>query len=213
MVGSPQLRELATVRMGTYRIENLIDGIFAIVMTLIVLTINPPALTPPITEEKLIQSLIANIPEFVSYFLAFALLAIFWIDHHRKFHMIKYANNTFLWMNVFWLMMIALVPFSASLDGDYPSLISSTLFFHLNLFIIALLSCYIWYYAQKEHLFDEKADPKTIYYISKKGHFILIVFALAVGLCFLSPTWSDLIYLLIPLAKIFILPRMYLNTA
>jgi len=212
MARTEHLRELATVRMGTYRIENLIDGIFAIVMTLIVLTITPPSLTSPITEEKLIRSLIANIPEFISYFLAFALLAIFWIDHHRKFHMIKYTNNTFLWMNVFWLMMIALVPFSASLDGDYPYLVSATLFFHLNLFLIAFLASFIWYYAQKERLFDEKADPNIIQYISKKGHFILIIFALAVALCFLSPTWSDLIYLLIPLTKFFIFPRMYQNT-
>jgi len=122
------------------RLETLADGIFAISMTLLVLSIEVPLLpgnpTPKIITEYVLNTLI---PQLFIYVLSFVLLAVFWVTHHI-FFIIKRTNTTLLWINILWLMSIAIVSFSTSMIGKYGQFVLSQLIFDINMFIIGILS-------------------------------------------------------------------------
>src|SRR5690606_1715973 len=116
----------------------LADGIFAIAMTLLVLSIEVPTL-PSGATALMISEYVFNtlIPQISIYVLSFALLAVFWMNHHI-FFVIKRTNTTLLWINIFWLMSIAIFPFSTSMMGKYGVFQLSQIIFDINMLIIGI---------------------------------------------------------------------------
>jgi len=186
---------------STSRIETLVDGIFAIAMTLLVLNIAVPQLTAPISNATMQSALISLWPNFFAYGLSFILLAIFWRMNHQQFYAIKRTNTALLQITIMWLLFVALVPFSASLSAQYGSLQSAEIFFHVNMFLIGLLPALIWYYVIRKDFIDEAVSQKRINE-GKRTYLILPFLSLvAMGLTFISPSWSPLAYALHPLVS------------
>jgi len=104
--------------LPTKRLETLVDGIFAIAMTLLVLGLAVPHINGPLSNMVVQNSFYSLLPNLFSFVLSFILLALFWNIHHRIFTQIKFINSTLLWINVVWLLFIVLVPFSASAIGE-----------------------------------------------------------------------------------------------
>ena len=181
--------------MTTSRIETLVDGIFAISMTLLVLNLDVPQLVSPTTNLIIIDYLISLIPKFYVYALSFILLAVFWRINHQAFHRIKRSNNIFSWINVMWLMFVALVPFSTSLMGEYGEFQAATLFFHLNMLCIGILSLISWRYAFKNDLTTVKLTEKSYRNSIKMYMMFPIVCLVAIALTFISPSWSSIAYM------------------
>jgi uncharacterized membrane protein len=184
---------------STKRIETLVDGIFAIAMTLLVLSLDVPQLISPVADATLQSVLIGLEPKLFSYALSFVLLAIFWRVNHGQFYHIKRLNNTLLWITVIWLLFVALVPFSTSLTGEYGSLTSANAFFALNMFVIGSLSALTWYYVTENDLVDDKLSLEQIIHLRKINLVLPAVSLLALGLAFVIPSWSSIAYLLIPI--------------
>ncbi len=185
----------------THRIEALTDGIFAIAMTLLVLTLALPEAKTELTQTvELYSLLIGQMHKFFNYALSFLLLAIFWVKHHQQFHFIKRTNRKHLWINIVTLMFIALIPFSTSLIGDYNDDRVAEFFFASNLFIIGMLFLWNWVYATKGHrLVDRSLDPQRIALWKKRGAVIPLVSLLAMVLSLTNPQFTFYAYLLIPI--------------
>ena len=182
------------VWMTTKRIETLVDGIFAIAMTLLVLSLNVPHLPYPTTDTAVLNSLEAMGQQFFIYFISFLLLASFWRVNHAQFYFIKKTDQTLLWINIIWLSLIALLPFSTNLIGSYGYLKVPLIFFDLNLFFIGLLFNLNWYYADKKKLIDENTDPEMIKFQEKYNFALPLIALIAIGLTFISPELSSLVY-------------------
>lgn len=133
----------------TKRIENLADGIFAIAMTLLVLNLSFPLVQGG--AESLRRVLASQATNFLSYGLSFILLAGFWMMHHQEFHYIEHTDRKHLWINVFILMFVVLVPFSTSLIGNYGSNMFAHIFFAANILVIGFLFLINWVYATDKH--------------------------------------------------------------
>lgn len=104
--------------MTKTRLENLADGVFAIVLTLLVLDIKIP--TSATNHQELITSLWGNFDVFVAYLLVFATLTNYWFTHHYLLSYFwnkidRYISN----MNILFLFFLSLLPFSANLMGQY----------------------------------------------------------------------------------------------
>jgi Predicted integral membrane protein len=185
----------------TGRIETLVDGIFAIALTLLVLNLSIPQLTHSISNIAIENYLISLIPKFFTYALSFILLAIFWRINHQQFYWIKRVNTTLIWITVIWLLFVALVPFSTSLIGEYGSVQISEIFFDVNMFLIGVLSALNWYYATKKGFTDEKLSLENIQKIRKLNLILPFVALLAIGATFITPTWSGVTYISISIFK------------
>ena len=186
--------------MDTSRLETLVDGIFAIAMTLLVLGLAVPQINAPLSNMVVQTALYNLLPNFISLVISFILLAIFWKIHHRIFKQIKMMNGTLLWINVIWLLFIVLVPFSASLTGDYGQFPISNVIFNVNMLGIASLLYLNWHYATRSNFIHEKVNDAQITFTKRINLSFVILALLAIFLSFIIPQWSSIVYLVtIPL--------------
>jgi uncharacterized membrane protein len=188
----------------TKRIETLVDGIFAIAMTLLVLNLDIPQLVNPVTDATLQNVLVGLGPKLFTYALSFILLAIFWRVNHGQFYHIKRLNSTLLWITVIWLLFVALVPFSTSLNGQYGNLTTAQVFFGLNMFFIGILIALIWYYATEKNLTADDLNLEDVMYVRRLNLVLPFVSLVAIGLAFIIPSWSSFAYILIPILHRFL---------
>jgi uncharacterized membrane protein len=95
------------------RMEALSDGVFAVAMTLLVVdvsTIGLPKLDHAWWPEFW--------PKAVSFVYSFIVVAVYWVIHHNEMNLIRGTTREFNWLNLFFLLFIVLIPFSAALLGN-----------------------------------------------------------------------------------------------
>ncbi len=185
----------------TGRIETLVDGIFAIALTLLVLNLSIPQLTNSMSNIAVEDYLLGLIPNLFTYALSFVILAIFWRINHQQFYRIKRADSLLLWITIIWLLFVALVPFSTSLMGGYGETQAANIFFNVNLLLIGTFSGLIWYYATRKGFVDKKLAHEKILEINKLSLILPIVAIIAIGMTFVTSSWSTLTYMSIPIVK------------
>ena len=125
--------------MNHTRLDQLSDGIFAIVMTVLVFQIELPAIWGPVGNLELWSEIKKLLPLLLSYILSFSLLFTYWRAHH--FFISIYAKNvdsTLININALFFMLISLVPFSASILGQYGKNELSVAIFGAHIILIGL---------------------------------------------------------------------------
>jgi len=184
--------------LTTARLETLTDGVFAIAMTLLVLNLKFPQPSHYMggSLHKLLGS---QIHIFINYVLSFIILGIFWIVHHQQSHYIKRTDRIHLWINIFILMFIALIPFSTSLVGIFTKDWADEIFFAGNIFMIGLFFYLNWSYATYEYrLINPDLDKEEIEIGKRRAMITPLVALIAILVTFLSTEYSSYCYLLIP---------------
>lgn len=130
----------------TERICALTDGVYAIVITLLVLDLKAPEI-PGLTEGQLLDVLLIKARSFITYIISFIVIALFWFRHHEIFKSLACCNNFFIGINFLHILLLTLIPFTASLAGQYEEEQLAVQLFLVNLWLtgltIALLSGYI----------------------------------------------------------------------
>jgi len=134
--------------MNKNRLEALSDGVFSIVMTLLVFEITIPVLSAIPTSGELLSDMRDLIPVFVSYFISFAVLAMFWMSHNFFYNSFtKKINRTLVLLNMVYLSFLSLIPFSARLLGEYSMVKLAVLTYGVNVLIIGLVASAVLNYA------------------------------------------------------------------
>ena len=94
------------------RLEALTDGVFAVVMTILVFQLGGSAISSAETATQLEAALLAQWPIFVSYAVSFLLVGLYWVSHHTCFAFIQDVNETQLWLNLLFLFFLSFIPFA-----------------------------------------------------------------------------------------------------
>src|ERR1700690_1942820 len=126
--------------MNHARLDQLSDGIFAIVMTILVFQIKLPAILGPTDNSGLWSEITKLLPLILSYILSFALLFTYWRAHH--FFISVYAktiDSKLTNINALFFMLISLVPFSASILGQFSRNELSVIIFGIHIILIGLV--------------------------------------------------------------------------
>jgi uncharacterized membrane protein len=97
--------------MNKGRLEAFSDGVFAILITIMVLELHAP-------EGYTFEALRPLLPKFISYMLSFVYVAIYWNNHHHLLQVVKHVNGKVLWCNTFLLFCISLIPFATAWMGE-----------------------------------------------------------------------------------------------
>ena len=100
------------------RLCALTDGVYAIVLTLLVLDLKIPD-TPGLGEAKIIDDLVKQIPNFFSYLVSFFVVGTLWIKHHMLLNPLTKCNEGTFGLNLVHLLFVTLTPYTASLFGHY----------------------------------------------------------------------------------------------
>ncbi len=129
------------------RVEAFSDGVFAIVITLLVLEIHVPSVPAPVTEAALIKALIAELPVLVGCIVSFVIIAIFWVAHHQFLHSLREADWPLLWLNNLLLLSVTFIPIVTGLIGAYPTLRAPALLYGAVMTLAGLSFAVMRYYA------------------------------------------------------------------
>lgn len=190
--------------MKNTRLEQLADGIFAIVMTILVFEIKLPYLGS-ISNEQLYTALTALIPSFLSYILSFTLLFTYWRAHH--FFVSIYAKNidaTLTNINALFFMLVSLVPFSASILGQHSENHLAIAIFGINTIAIGL-SLY-WmrnYVLYSDHIKNPEITAHEITGSTIRTIVPVIFSLIAIPLSFYNTTLSLTLFTLAVIFNIF----------
>ena len=125
--------------MNHNRFDQLSDGIFAIVMTILVFEIKTPVIFGQVDNLYLWIKIKQLFPALLSYILSFSLLFTYWRAHH--FFVSVYAKNIDSMLtniNALFFMFISLIPFSASLLGQYNNTELAVIIFGVHTMLISL---------------------------------------------------------------------------
>jgi uncharacterized membrane protein len=93
--------------LSTSRTEAFSDGVFAIAATLLVLELKVPHVEP----GGLWDALLEQWPSYATYVVSFLIIGIIWVNHHAVMERIRRVNRRLLFMNLVFLMVVAVIPF------------------------------------------------------------------------------------------------------
>ena len=186
--------------LKTGRIEALSDGIFAIAMTILILSFETVSNQPgQIREEDLLEMLLGMWPDLLHYMESFIVLGVFWYQHHRQFHYIRRVDRGLLVLNIGALMFIGLIPFSTVMVSDFGDSFVVAALFEINLLIAGIVYFLHWLYASRENrLIDPSVDPCVIRFYSKRNFIIPAVSLCAIALSYFSPRVGLITYFAVP---------------
>ena len=179
--------------LTTTRVESLSDGVFAIVLTLMVFQIRVPDVSP----DQLWPRLMHQAPEFYSYAVSFILVGIYWVAHHNMYHLVKRSTRPLLWMNLLFLMFVGFVPYTVALVGRYADIQRVMIIYGVHLMIISgLLYLQWWYVTRKKNLLVGPLNPEFVRSVDFKILTAPAVSVLAILTSFIWVRGSYLLYLL-----------------
>lgn len=183
------------VTLTSKRLEGLQDGVFAIVMTLLVLEMKLPEAAP---GADLSHELISLLPTIATYVITFLNLGIYWVGQVLQMHAIERSDRIFLWIQIIFLMTISVLPFTSSLLGKFPDEQISSVVYGLNMFAVGCLSYIGWTYASTHHRLTSHNVTEEFSQSVKRRILVAPAAALlAIGLSFLTMRLSVLCYLLV----------------
>ena len=93
------------------RLEAFSDGVIAIIITIMVLELEVP-------KEYTLGALLEILPTFISYFVSFLYVSVYWVSHHQLFKIAKKSNGQMLWANLNLLFWLSMIPFTTDWIGD-----------------------------------------------------------------------------------------------
>ena len=117
--------------MGRQRLEAFSDGVFAILITIMVLELKVP-------RGDTLSDLWALSPLLYTYALSFVFVGIYWNNHHHMLHTVERTNGGILWANLFLLFWISLIPFGCEWLNDSRFASLPTAIYSLILFMAAI---------------------------------------------------------------------------
>ncbi|ULQ50760.1 TMEM175 family protein [Flavihumibacter fluvii] len=97
--------------MNKNRLEAFTDGVYAIIITIMVLELKVP-------HSPTLGSYVEMWPVFISYAVSFLFVGLNWANHHHLFQTVSKINNRVLWINMFNLFVLSLVPFATAAMGE-----------------------------------------------------------------------------------------------
>lgn len=180
------------------RLQSLSDGVFAIVMTLLVLELISIEVTGAGSAAELHKALLELWPKVLSYAISFAVAGVFWVAQHADLHHLSHTDNRYLWLNLFFLFWISFLPFSAALLGEHHQYEVAAIIYGCNMILATLALNIGWRYAVHHH---RLVKPDLDVRIIRRAHRRLLlgqpIYLLGIGVAFYSPHASYLIYVVV----------------
>ncbi len=184
------------------RLENLSDGLFSIVLTLIVFDINIPSVVGGLhTNAALMSELTSLLPLLVEFILSFLVLAMFWISHNYFYtYFATTINRQLMLLNLLYLAMISFIPFSARLLGTYFGAPLAADIYGLNVLSISITNIGILAYAIRSNEIETNISSRLLKQARFRSYLTVSSALLGIILAWMS----------FPLALLFfVLPLMF----
>ena len=182
--------------MKSTRLDQLSDGIFAIVLTFLTFDLKIEALPHPAADQALWDALVKISPILLSFVLSFALIFTYWRAHHYIVSIYaKNIDSKLTSINAMFFFFIALIPFTTRLLGEYSDTRLAIILYASNIIMIGIsllwMREYVLSSGHLNHAFVTKFEKR-------RGAIRIVVPMIcavaAIGVCFYS-TWIAFVLL------------------
>lgn len=187
----------AALRRGSpSRVLAFSDGVFAIVITILVLEVGVP---PDLAERPLREAIEQTGPELVAWVISFLLTGMYWVWHRDLFAQVRAVNRDVVWLNLLFLLPTSLIPFAASVLSEYPREAIALRLYGLVLIAAALLrfALYTSLMRRPELLWDA-GSPRHRRIGGLLALAPVVVYVAAIAVASWVPVVSLLLYLAMP---------------
>ncbi len=202
------MSERKPVLISKGRFEAFSDGVFAIAITLLVLTFQPPK-PAALNQTAVLHSLLSMWPQYLVYFASFATVGIMWFNHYALFHHAKQISYAAMVANLGLLLFVAFLPYPTLLLAQFGLAPVIVAFYGLTLIAISAFFNVLWYVATLPR--NERGTflgfLRTRNFWNTGGP---IVYIIGSGLAFVSPVLSVVLFAL--LALYYMAPSTVQNT-
>ena len=181
--------------MTKERMEAFSDGVFAVIITIMVLEMK----SPQGTDLAALQPLL---PVFSCYVLSFVYVGIYWNNHHHLLQAAKHVTGRILWANLHLLFWVSLTPFVTAWMGE-----NHFAAWPVALYGVVFLCAGIAYFFLTRALIAHEGTDSTLAASigsDSKGQLSIAVYAVAIPLAFVRPWIACACYVLV--AVMWLLP-------
>jgi len=154
-----------------FQLERMIlfsDAVFAIAITLLAIEIKIPDIAHDLVSDHLLaQKLAQLVPKFIGFFISFMVIAIYWVVHHRMFGYVINYDQRLLWLNMFFLLAVVLMPFSSGFYSEYVirQMKIPVVIYICNITFLGIMGLVIWnYIASPKRNLSEGITPEMSRY-------------------------------------------------
>jgi uncharacterized membrane protein len=170
------------------RMEAFSDGVFAVIITIMVLEMKSPSGTGLAALQPLL-------PVFLCYVLSFVYVGIYWNNHHHLLQAARQVSGGILWANLHLLFWVSLTPFVTAWMGEnhfaaWPVALYGVVLFFAGTAYYILTRALIAHQGADSTLADSIGSDE-------KGKLSIAVYAVAIPLAFVRPWISCTCYVLV----------------
>jgi uncharacterized membrane protein len=183
------------------RVEGLADGVFAIVMTLLVIDIHAPIAS---SSAELAATLVSQWPEFLSYAISFIVLGVMWFGHRMEFHYITRMDRQGVLTSLLFMATVTFLPFSSSLMERNIEQPLAVAIFGMNVFFATTLRWWHWHHVSTtgHWFFRASTPPRMIRSIRIRAMIVPLLYLVASALTWLSIPVAIVLFVAIPVVYV-----------
>src|SRR4030095_11285618 len=176
-----------SIHLNKKRLEAFSDGVFAIVITLLILDISIPDVRPIALGAALVNIL----PQLLTYIMSFFIVGLYWHLHHQVSTQIKTIDEPFVWLNLVWLLFVSVLPFPTALLGRYPLQPIPLTIYGINLILVNvtgfLILVYFKNHPELRFIPMSSAELRAVapIYVAVNS-----LYAVAIGAAWFFPCWG-----------------------
>jgi uncharacterized membrane protein len=181
--------------MSKGRLEAFSDGVFAVIITIMVFNIKVP-------QAADLAGLKASLPVFLSYILSFLYVGIYWNNHHHLLQASESVSGSILWANLHLLFWLSLAPFATAWIGQNHRAPAPVAFYGF----VLLFAGIAYFILTKTLVAHHRKDSALAISVGRdrKGSLSIAIYVLAIPLAFVRPWAAYLCYVLV--AVMWLLP-------
>jgi uncharacterized membrane protein len=172
--------------MNKSRVEAFSDGVFAIAITLLVLTIAQPD-----NYKDLAHQLATRWPSLAAYVVSFAVIGIMWLNHHSLFSSFERIDRGLFYLNMLLLLTITFLPYPTGVLGEALAQGQGTqtaaVFYGVTMAVNAYAWGALWLYGSYHRRLLHASFPEEERSLATLLFTIgVVMYTLAIGVAFLS---------------------------
>jgi uncharacterized membrane protein len=181
-------QETSPEQKETSRVEAFSDGVFAVAVTLLILTIRVPQLS---TTTTIPQQVVGQWPFFLVYAVSFLSILVMWANHHGIFNLVIRTDRVLILLNGVLLMLITFFDYPTAVVGAALQANNSqqfaAMFYTGTLVVLTIVYQLFWrYIATHPSLVDQHVNPATIQRITREYRFGPVFYLIAFGLAYIN---------------------------
>ena len=172
------------------------DGVIAVAITLLILEIRLPEDFGEFSDAELWAALLALWPRFMAFLISFAVIGVYWLNHHRKFDLIVKSDTGLKWLNLLFLLTICVIPFVTAVTAQNSGFVGTAIYASVMMLCGISLGL-IWAYADLKGMIDPNYSRDDRRRMLAGTLLVPAIFAISVPLSLAHPDGAKLFWLLI----------------